>query len=879
MNVRNQGRSVTLMVWTLVTIGLIAGVISNGLIAWTLSTLHNDRIRLLEQENSLAQATEKLSRLGQEARTEISELLQEGLPNIPERHAVDKFVDEFPQFIKTLQNAALNQAIVTDLSNLETAVKDLEKQQKKIIAWRTQYEEVWKDISKEYTLNQVRAILHRLHASVETLEGRQRLQEAIHIRRWRKTREEEAPHLAQIILTHQTQRWSRVLKEAQAELADLERQVEMLSSEMVNDNLINLKDNQLKPSLERLEQNFAILADEFMDTGELSPQTIEELKNALFGKGYVIDAAHQTIRIGKGGLYNLRRDALRLLSEREKLLVALQKCYHQRIEMIYPKMESLAREHSRTLAKQAEERLTKIWHNMLLLSILILAGFLALGWVISKSLRQQVNAIARLRRQNELILNSAGEGIIGLDQKGKATFVNPAGARMIGWNPEDMIGHPHYETLRHSTPDEPPCPLGKCSLNAALKNGVFYKQDKEVFWRKDGTNFPVEYVSNPIKDETGQFQGAVVMFLDITERKRAEEKLKKALADAEEARDKIDAILKSVADGLIVTDVENRIILMNRFAEDLLGVRLNEVFNKPIDVVIKGKSLKNRFAATLAGETCQISLDLEMPSQDKGEVRVIQALSSVAQSKEGAKTGVITILRDVTKERELDRMKSEFISTAAHELRTPLTSVIGFTELLLDSEFEPLQQREFLSCIYEKAEVLSNIVDDLLDISRIESGRVIYLEKAPCDINEAIRQLAAQYQRESNKHSFDVVLPEKPAEILADKGKIGQVLENLLSNAVKYSPKGGLIRITGAANGENYQASVEDEGIGMTPEQTKRIFEKFYRADASNTAIGGLGLGMSIVKNIVEAHGGNIWVESQLGKGSKVTFSIPIEAN
>jgi hypothetical protein len=393
MNVRNQGRSVTLMVWTLVTIGLIAGVISNGLIAWTLSTLHNDRIRLLEQENSLAQATEKLSRLGQEARTEISELLQEGLPNIPERHAVDKFVDEFPQFIKTLQNAALNQAIVTDLSNLETAVKDLEKQQKKIIAWRTQYEEVWKDISKEYTLNQVRAILHRLHASVETLEGRQRLQEAIHIRRWRKTREEEAPHLAQIILTHQTQRWSRVLKEAQAELADLERQVEMLSSEMVNDNLINLKDNQLKPSLERLEQNFAILADEFMDTGELSPQTIEELKNALFGKGYVIDAAHQTIRIGKGGLYNLRRDALRLLSEREKLLVALQKCYHQRIEMIYPKMESLAREHSRTLAKQAEERLTKIWHNMLLLSILILAGFLALGWVISKSLRNRLTPL------------------------------------------------------------------------------------------------------------------------------------------------------------------------------------------------------------------------------------------------------------------------------------------------------------------------------------------------------------------------------------------------------------------------------------------------------------------------------------------------------
>ena len=170
---------------------------------------------------------------------------------------------------------------------------------------------------------------------------------------------------------------------------------------------------------------------------------------------------------------------------------------------------------------------------------------------------------------------------------------------------------------------------------------------------------------------------------------------------------------------------------------------------------------------------------------------------------------------------------------------------------------------------------LSNIISDLFDISCIESGLGFTLNKAPCDIAGIIKGVVPQFQEQSSKHSFEALLPEQPVELNIDKDKITQVLQNILSNAVKYSPKGGLIRITGEIKKDFYQVSIKDQGIGMTPEQLDRIFEKFFRADASNTAISGTGLGMSIVKHLVEAHGGEVRVESMKGKGTTVRFTIP----
>jgi signal transduction histidine kinase len=162
-----------------------------------------------------------------------------------------------------------------------------------------------------------------------------------------------------------------------------------------------------------------------------------------------------------------------------------------------------------------------------------------------------------------------------------------------------------------------------------------------------------------------------------------------------------------------------------------------------------------------------------------------------------------------------------------------------------------------------------------LDISRIESGKGIFLQKEPCLMGEIIRQVVSHFGAESKNHSFFVDVKDESNGLLADKEKVEQILTNLIANAVKYSTEGGEIRVTARPLTDQYQVVVEDQGVGMTEEQVERVFEKFYRADTSNTAADGTGLGMSIVKNNVEAHGGKVNVESKFGVGTKVTFTLP----
>jgi len=226
----------------------------------------------------------------------------------------------------------------------------------------------------------------------------------------------------------------------------------------------------------------------------------------------------------------------------------------------------------------------------------------------------------------------------------------------------------------------------------------------------------------------------------------------------------------------------------------------------------------------------------------------MRARTSVIFDRKSKETGIVTIIHDVTHEREVDRMKTEFISTAAHELRTPLTSIQGFSEILLMREnLKPEEKKKFLTYINKQSVGLAAIINDLLDISRIESGRSFKLNKVPCNAGEAIRGVIPYFQDHYKEHRFEGILPEKPVKLFVDKEKMGQVLKNLLSNAAKYSPDGGLIRVIGEISEDHFQVSVEDQGMGMTPEQVDKIFDKFYRVDASNSAIEGTGLGMTIV--------------------------------
>jgi len=515
--------------------------------------------------------------------------------------------------------------------------------------------------------------------------------------------------------------------------------------------------------------------------------------------------------------------------------------------------------------------------------------------------REITRELLSFKRHSEIILNNMSEGIVELNLEGRIIYANPMAISLTSILEEKLLASKFVDLFDGAFRERV-----KDMLNVLGDTPKAIIADSPLILN----NRQVSLNVLPVKEKENK--SIVLILNDITERKQAEKKveeyskdlermveertmeLNRALYDTEEARDKIDGILKSVADGLIVTDIYNRIILMNRAAEDLLGVHLTEVITRPIDFAIEDETLRERVKSTLDKKKEGYQFDFELPGEDPKNPRIMRARTSVIEDRAGRQTGMITIIHDVTHEREVDRMKTEFISTAAHELRTPLTSIQGFSEVLSRrGDIKQRERRKFLTYINDQSVNLANIINDLLDISRIESGMGFSLNKISSDITEIIRGVVFFFQEQSPKHRFEMDLPGRPVEMSVDREKMRQLIENILSNAVKYSPDGGVIRVRGELvqnadfgfrnaelkHKDVYLISVQDEGIGMTQEQVDQIFDKFYRVDASNTIISGTGLGMSIVRYLVEAHGGKVWVESESGKGTRVVFGIPLTDN
>jgi PAS domain S-box-containing protein len=254
---------------------------------------------------------------------------------------------------------------------------------------------------------------------------------------------------------------------------------------------------------------------------------------------------------------------------------------------------------------------------------------------------------------------------------------------------------------------------------------------------------------------------------------------------------------------------------------------------------------------------------------------------------DGRLEAIRSIGRDISQRKVIEqalhehlRMKSEFISTAAHELRTPLAAIMGYTELLLDEVamqgFDSQQKRDFLVTIEERAEDLTRIVDELLDLSRIKAGQRIPLDIRPCNLAAVLDGVVNDFRIRFPARTFVLRIPPHcQRNCWADPVRMRQVIANLLDNAVKYSPPTGEIVAGCAGQLDACRIYISDQGIGMSPEQKARIFEQFYRADTSDTAVGGLGLGLSLARQIIEGHGGRIEVESAVGKGSTLTVVLP----
>jgi len=360
------------------------------------------------------------------------------------------------------------------------------------------------------------------------------------------------------------------------------------------------------------------------------------------------------------------------------------------------------------------------------------------------------------------------------------------------------------------------------------------------------------------------------------ERIQALDAYKAALAHAKESHETVHGILRSVADALLVIDGDFRILHMNQAAEALLGTSLVNASGQKIAEVTRQKALLDYLGDIDRFVSTGNEIDLNMLDMSRHEQRVIQARAARLTGRRPG-SGWVVSLRDVTEDRDIARLKTEFISTAAHELRTPLTTIMGFAELLHDREWDDDTKREYLSYIIDKSESLGGIIDDLLDLSRIESGRGLSLNCSDWNIVTTLEKLVTRYRTEFKNFRFNIELSARLGIIHADHGKILQVLDNLFSNAIKYSEEGSEIKLKGDYTKTGVTITVADQGIGMSEDELARCCEKFYRADSSMTAVGGLGLGLSIARNVIESHGGTLQVDSTLGKGTTVTFVLPLE--
>jgi PAS domain S-box-containing protein len=337
-----------------------------------------------------------------------------------------------------------------------------------------------------------------------------------------------------------------------------------------------------------------------------------------------------------------------------------------------------------------------------------------------------------------------------------------------------------------------------------------------------------------------------------------------------EEKERSEAILANIADGIVAVDREGMIVLWNAMAEQITGVPASEALGRRVPEVLQRE---------LAGDGKRLPRERAISIQ-RGDKDVWLSLTEALMLDPGGEVaGRIFAFRDVSSERVVEQMKSDFVATVSHELRTPLTSIYGFAETLLraDVDFAPEERRTFLGYIASESERLINIVDDLLNVARLETG-TLGLALATTDVGEVASEVVARVSEHTNgDHQFTVEADGADLVVQADREKLAQILLNLVDNAVKFSPEGGRITVSARRRSDSVEVRVADEGIGIARGDQQRIFTKFYRAEGvTQGGTPGTGLGLFLARGLLAAMGGRIWVESKEGEGSSFVFELPL---
>ena len=820
MSMPREARRIFWMVRALVALGLatIIGIV--GLAGWQLGTFRAERSKLQIEQARLSQTSEDILGLANAARVEITAIFDENT-------AVGKTdaAASLAQMIDDLLDSTLKMLAPDVLKRLDHLTDRLEMIEKLGVEWHAHYDPVWQDIKSQRTMGQVRDLVTGLRGAVDILEGGQRLHEAIQYKRWHTAKGEEAGRLAQSILTERSGGQTPGKGDMARELTEMASLVELLGGEEQLDNLADLKDNKFTPALDRLSRNVAELIDPDSDSGVHIPRTIENLKLALFGRGYSMDDEHQTIRVGTGGLYALRQDTLLLRLERERLKSERQMVSHE-IDIAVAAFVKSAQIRAEALSEEMEQVLNSSWRRMTIIGVCGSGLFLWLAWWISRAIHGQVSVIElaksdaesgrqtalglmkdlqKLRHDNELVLNSIGEGIHWIDRQGTIIYENPTAVRLLGWQISDLLGRPAHATMHYRRADGSEYPKNECPIYATLVTGKERRVDTEVFWRKDGTSFPVDYTTTPVRNENGEIVGAVVVFSDITERKRAQADIAvlntKLITTARLAgmAEVATGVLHNVGNVLNSVNVSAALVTENLHKSKLSGLtKVAELFRSHAGDLAA-------FAATPQG--------LQVP-------KYVGMLADCWTREQSAMLLELEALNG-----NIDHIKQ--IVT----MQQTFAKVAGTTEIV-------------------------QITDLLEDALRINAGSL-------------------ERHRVQVTRNFATV-----PSLCMEKHKILQILVNLVQNAKQAmalcAPGSGMLTLETAQSGDDHvSVSVCDNGVGIPAENLKRIF-----AHGFSTRKDGHGFGLhSSALAAREAGGTLIAYSGGLGQGARFVLDIPIIAS
>ncbi len=359
------------------------------------------------------------------------------------------------------------------------------------------------------------------------------------------------------------------------------------------------------------------------------------------------------------------------------------------------------------------------------------------------------------------------------------------------------------------------------------------------------------------------------------------EQLQQEKAAMEEQRDLINNILESTHEGMMMCDASGKLMFFNHRMNDFLrlsgriGESIADISRELLDSSPSFARVSQSIRGLLRGDLNTLTERFSFNDGDEQQRYVELYAIRMMVERHGEELGFLFVFRDRTEEEKVDEMKNEFISIVSHELRTPLASVLGFIEILLNRQLTPEKQQRYLQTVYKEATRLSTLINDFLDLQRMESGKQIY-HFAPVELGGLLQEVVEQW-RGKQSHDISLQLPEHEVWIRGDADRLKQVAHNLLSNAIKYSPQADRVDLTLRQEGQAVQFLVQDYGLGIPEEAKDKLFSKFYRVDNSDRRqIGGTGLGLSIVREIVEGHEGSIAFDSEMGAGT--TFIVTLQA-